>query len=301
MPIDVEKIAATARTAIVRVLIFDPADKPLKPAVGCFISADGRFVTSADAVEHAGNAVIELRSAAMKNVLGLLASSSDAGVAIMKADMAGTPFLPIATAMPQIGAQVAVVGLADAHAKTAFAATVAAVHDESGGAALELTGTNLKAEPGAPVLNDAGEIVAFITDEEGGASLTAVRSVAAVTALLEQLQANATPKWLASPTPSPTPRASQSPSASARPDDAVLVYTPYPRYPAAARFSYTGSRFGSGQYLIQFGADGAAQRISILRSTGNALLDQAAVDALKSWRAQRGRPTQKILPITFRP
>ncbi|MFL6527448.1 MAG: TonB family protein [Chthoniobacterales bacterium] len=144
--------------------------------------------------------------------------------------------------------------------------------------------------------------MAFVTDEESGASLTAVRSAAVVATMLEQIQPNAVPKWPAvSPTPSSTPRASQTPAPSARPGDAVLVYTPYPRYPPAARFSYSGTRSGSGQYLVQFGSDGAAQKISVLRSTGNPLLDQAAVDALKSWRAQRGRPTQKVVPITFRP
>ena len=45
----------------------------------------------------------------MKNVLGVLASSSDSGLAILKANVTGTPFVPTASAMPQVGAQVAVV------------------------------------------------------------------------------------------------------------------------------------------------------------------------------------------------
>lgn len=297
-PLDVEKIAATARTAIVRVLLFDGADKPMKPAVGCLISADGRVVTSAAAVEHAANALIELRSGAMKNVPGIIVSSAESGLAVLQANVTGAPFVPVASAVPQVGAQVAIVGLADPRENTAFGATVSAVSDEPGGAALELSGTNLRAQPGVPVFNDAGEIVAFVTSEESGATLSSIRSAAALSALLGQVPQNVTPKW---PTQSPTasPKPSQTPSPAAR-ADATLVYTPYPRYPAAARFSFGGPRVGSGQYLIQFGSDGAAQKVSVIRSTGNPILDQAAVDALKSWRAQRGHPSQKIVPITFR-
>lgn len=296
-PLDLERIAATARTAIVRVLLFDGADKPMKPAIGCLISADGRLVASAAAVERAANALIELRSGAMKNVSGLLASSAESGLAVLQANVSGAPFLPVASVPPQIGAQVAIVGPADPREKTAFAATVAAAREEAGGMALQLSGADLRAQAGSPVFNQGGEIVAFVTVDERGSSLNSVRSVAALSALLGQIAPNAVAKW---PAQSPTPAPRASPSPSAHPLDAVLVYTPYPRYPAAARFSFAGPRVGSGQYLIQFGSDGAAQKVSVLRSTGNPILDQAAVDALKSWRAQRGRPSQKIVPITFR-
>lgn len=299
-PLDVEKIAATARTAIIRVLLFDATDKPMKPTIGCLISADGRFVTSAAAVEHAANALIELRSGAMKNVAGILVSSAESGLAVLQANVTGAPFVPLASAPPEAGAQVAIVGPADPREHTAFAANVAAVREEPGGAALQLSGTELHAQTGSPVFDDAGEIVGFVTADESGASFNSVRSVAALSTLLGQIDPNASAKWpRQSPTPTPSPRATPSPSA--RPGDAVLVYTPYPRYPAAARFSFAGPRFGSGQYLVQFGSDGAAQKVSVLRSTGNQILDEAAVDALKSWRAQRGRPSQKIVPITFRP
>jgi TonB family protein len=298
-PLDVEKIAATARAAIVRVLLFDASDKPLKPALGCLISADGRVVTSAAAVEHAANAVIELRSGAIKNSSGILVSSPESGLAILKATATGVPFVPTRSAPPQVGEQVAIVGPADPHNNTATAATVGAVRDDAAGTLMQLNGANLIAQPGSPVFDERGEVVGFAIAQESGSSLSSIRSAAALTALVAQIQPNSVAKWLGqSPTPSPSPR--QSPSPSPRAGDATLVYTPMPRYPAAARFSSGGPRFGSGQYLVQFGSDGAAQRVSVLKSTGNALLDQAALDALKSWRAQRGRPTQKIVPITFR-
>lgn len=299
-PLDVEKIAATARTAIVRVLLFDPADKPLKPAIGCLISADGRVVTSAAAVAHAASAVIELRSAAMKNVSGVLVSSAESGLAVLQANVTGAPFVPLASAIPQIGAQVAIVSPADPREKTAQAATVSAIGDDDGGASLQLSGANLHAHPGTPVFNDSAEIVGFTTNEESGTSINSARSAAALSTLLGQIPQNAVAKWpTQSPTLTPSPRATPTSSPGAR-ADATLVYTPYPRYPQAARFSFAGPRVGSGQYMIQFGADGAAQHVSVLRSTGNPILDQAALDALKSWRAQRGRPSQKVVPITFR-
>jgi len=270
------------------------------------ISADGRLVTTARTLEGAAKAVAELPSGAIKNVVGVLASSAEADLAIVKTDVTGAPFLPVDTS-PQIavGQQVAIVESGTRRRdEPATAGKIASVRSEPAGDALQITGENLRGSAGSPVVDEHGAVVAFITADEHGTTLNSARSAAALRPLIAQIQPNAAPTWSAgspsptpSSTPSGTPKPRQSPTAAG---DATLVYTPYPRYPASARFSSSGTQSGSGQYLVKFGSDGAAQSVQVIRSTGNQLLDQAAVDALKSWRAQRGRPSQKIVPITLR-
>lgn len=305
-PLDAAKTSAAVRPALLRIMTFDSADKPRKQATGFMISADGRFVTTARVLDGAAKGVVELPSGAIKNVTGILASSTEANLAVAKADVSGAPFLPVNTS-PQIaaGEEVAIVESSSKHhAEQVSVGTVANVRAEPGGEVLQVNGEKLDATAGAPVVSAQGDVVAFVTADENGATVSSVRSAAALRTLLAEIQPNATPSWpgLASqsPTASPSPTATPKPRQSPPLDNAALVYTPYPRYPAAARFSYFGPQSGTGTFLIKFSSDGAAESVQIIKSTGSQLLDQAAVDALKYWRAQRGHPTQKIVPITFR-
>jgi protein TonB len=78
---------------------------------------------------------------------------------------------------------------------------------------------------------------------------------------------------------------------------------PCPRYPAAAR-----RRGIEGEVLVEVrvGADGAPAGVEILRSSGSALLDAAAVEALERWRFEParsgGQPVAGTveIPVTFK-
>jgi TonB family protein len=67
----------------------------------------------------------------------------------------------------------------------------------------------------------------------------------------------------------------------------------------SARFSYTVPPSGTGKYLVNFGVDGRAASVAIVQSAGNSVLDTAAVEALRSWRAKPGLPSRRTVPITF--
>jgi TonB family protein len=302
-PLDLAKLSASVRPAVVRLLIFDAADKQTRTATGFLISADGRLVTTAGMVEGAAKALLEMPSGAIKNVKGILASSPQSDLAVLKADVTGVPFAPIAkTPRIEAGKLVALVESKAAHrAEPVSAAKVDSVRSDPAGDILQLSGAKVQVGAGSPVLDDHGEVIALVTTATEGAA-AAARSIAALGPLLAQIQPKTAPSWPGqspSPSPSSTPKPRQT-SPAPQAGDASIVYSPYPRYPAAARFSYSGPQGGTGQFLIKFGSDGAVTSAGIVKSTGNALLDQAALDALKSWRAQRGRPSQKIVPITFR-
>ena len=78
---------------------------------------------------------------------------------------------------------------------------------------------------------------------------------------------------------------------------------PWPRYPAAAR-----RRGVEGQVLVQVAvsAEGKVEGVELLRSSGNSLLDRAALEALARWRFEparaAGQPVAGTLeiPVTFR-
>jgi TonB family protein len=73
-------------------------------------------------------------------------------------------------------------------------------------------------------------------------------------------------------------------------------YAPKPDYPALP----SGERpEGSGMFVLHINPKtGVVKSVSIEKSTGFAILDQAAIDAYKRWRFPPGVPTAKC-PITF--
>jgi TonB family protein len=302
-PLDLAKLSASVRPAVVRLLLFDAADKQMRTATGFLISADGRLITTAGMVEGAAKALLEMPSGAIKNVKGILASSPQSDLAVLKGDVTGVPFVPIAkTPRIEAGNLVAVVESKAAHrAEPVSAAKIDSVRSDPAGDVLQLSGSKVQVGAGSPVIDDRGDVIALVTTATEGAP-AAARSIAALGPLLAQIQPKTAPTWPGqspSPSPSSTPKPRPTPPAP-QGGDASIVYSPYPRYPAAARFSYFGPQGGTGQFLLKFGSDGAVTSAETVKSTGSALLDQAALDTLKSWRAQRGRQSQKIVPITFR-
>ncbi|HXV23309.1 MAG TPA: energy transducer TonB [Alphaproteobacteria bacterium] len=80
-------------------------------------------------------------------------------------------------------------------------------------------------------------------------------------------------------------------------------FNPWPRYPTAAR-----RRGIEGEVLIAVtvGADGGAEHVEVLRSSGHSMLDRAAIEALARWRFEPARNAGQAvagtieIPVTFR-
>lgn len=82
--------------------------------------------------------------------------------------------------------------------------------------------------------------------------------------------------------------------------DLVEVHTPPPSYPRASR-----RRGEEGEVVVEFGVgtDGSCREVNVLHSSGHALLDRAAEEAIARWRFQPGgRPavTRHRVRIRFR-
>jgi protein TonB len=78
---------------------------------------------------------------------------------------------------------------------------------------------------------------------------------------------------------------------------AFAVSTPAPDYPALS----TGQRFeGSGVFVLHIDPKtGTVGSVAIEKSTGQAALDNAALDALRRWKFKPGVPSVVKVPIAF--
>jgi TonB family protein len=69
-----------------------------------------------------------------------------------------------------------------------------------------------------------------------------------------------------------------------------------PDYPYAARDQHLE---GSGSYRLNIKPDGTVSSVTVLKSTGYILLDQAAIHAFRQWRFRPGALHALKIPINF--
>ena len=295
--IDVAALAPAIRPAVALISTFDPKGKILRNTSGFFISNDGLFATTADAIAGAASGIVTVQSGAIYNVAGVLASSSSSGLVLLKVESGTVPSLTLSHSLHlQPGMPVLIADTVLRHRKEAvIPAIFAGTHTDRGGEAFLLTGNNLQASAGSAVLDAQSQVVGCVIRDETGPQVRSVRTVAALNALVAQASSAGKPVWPVVqhiPTPTLTPLPAS---------EATLVYAPLPRYPFSARFGVSVPPSGTGRYLIKFGADGRASSVSVVQSARSSALDNAALEALRTWRVRPGAPSQRIVPITFRP
>src|SRR5437588_224523 len=158
--------------------------------------------------------------------------------------------------------------------------------------AFQISGAIPNDAAGAPVVDAKGEVV-------GIAAKNGLRPTGLLDPLLAQSKSAATARWAAAPvespiaTPSPTPKFSRNPR---------VISNPAPRYPYEARMLRSGPTTGSGKFRVTFGTNGLVKSVQTVESTGQTILDQAAIKGLQTWRAEPGAQDWTVLvPITFQP
>lgn len=123
-------------------------------------------------------------------------------------------------------------------------------------------------------------------------ALSAFPRVAASLALLSAL-------WLAG-CDSP----SGPPVAAVEPTQPAALHTPPPVYPPELACYEQGGTVG---LILKIGRDGSPRNIRVERGSGHAQLDQAALEAVKTWQfragTRGGQPVESDLrvPVTFTP
>ncbi len=279
---DLEKIGTNVRPSVIWVTVFDSKGNLLRTESGFFISADGRFVTTAHAIEGAVNAVAKTGDGGIYNVSGVLAASKEFDLAILQAEVKRVPFVePARNIDVRVGTGVLVVGSALAgNEGSAREMTIAAQEQHR----IEMAGTTPVSAVGSPVVTENGEVVGVVI---AAGEKTGARSFSAVESLLSRVAADTHARWPATAETQPTPKATPKPR---------IVYAPAPAFPPGAS---QGGVSGTGRFRLSFDPNGNVTNVQVIRSTGNPYFDQSAIKTFQQWKSAPGQGGSVTVPVTF--
>ena len=279
---DLEKIGTNVRPSVIWVTVFDSKGNLLRTESGFFISADGRFVTTAHAIEGAVNAVAKTGDGGIYNVSGVLAASKELDLAILQAEVKRVPFVePARNIDVRVGTGVLVVGSALAgNEGSAREMTIAAQEQHR----IEMAGTTPVSAVGSPVVTENGEVVGVVI---AAGEKTGARSFSAVESLLSRVAADTHARWPATAETQPTPKATPKPR---------LVYAPAPAFPPGVS---QGGVSGTGRFRLSFDPNGNVTNVQVIKSTGNPYFDQSAIKTFRQWKSAPGQGGSVTVPVTF--
>jgi TonB family protein len=292
---ELQKAVKKVGPAIISISVFDPSGQLLHTGTGFYVSNDGRFVTNWHVADGGAYAVAKSSDGKIRNVSGVLASSLALDLAVLRAETkVGVPFLRLSKTS-ELETPVAVVESSLAHREQPVATVEVSSQQADSSGELFTISTPLSAQTsGAPLVDENGEVVGVVTSarDSSGASNMVVRPASALASLLARTTPETAARWAGAEAESPTPTPS--------PKKLRIVSNPAPVYPQEARRANPPIG-GSGRFRIIFGANGDAREVQVLRSTGQSILDQAALDAFQQWKSEPGREWSLVVPITFRP
>jgi TonB family protein len=283
---ELANLEAKVRPSVIWVSTFDSKGNLVRTESGFFISADGRFVTTANAVEGGVNAVAKTGDGGIYNVDGVLTVSKSANLALLKADIKPQKLLRFLeltkTAELSKGAKVAVVGSSLAgNEGSAREAIITAQSSER----LEIAGATAASSVGSPVVNENGDVVGIVTSP---GEQTIARPVAELHSLLSRVKPDAEARWSQAALTSPTPHATPKPR---------LLFAPAPSFPPGQSLP---GQTGTGRFRLTFDGQGNVTDIRVVSSTGNPYFDQAAIKTLRQWKSAPSQGWQATVPVTFR-
>ncbi len=293
------KVAQTAAPAIIEITVFDTKGQLLRTGNAFFVSRDGLLVTSWTIVADAAYGVAKSPDGKIRNVTGVLASDQQSDLAILRAETkVGVPTLSLAKNSESIAvnAWAVVIGSSLQHKEQPVAAgTITSLGTDPKKDGFKISGSIPNDAAGAPVVDAEGEVVGIVTSD----AKNGLRPSGLLDPLLAQAKSVGNGRWAAAPvesrtvSPTPTPKFARNPR---------VLYNPAPRYPYQARLLRSGPTTGSGMFRVTFDMNGQVKNVQTIESTGQGLLDSAAIDALRLWRAEPGAHEWTVMvPVTFQP
>ncbi|HZR04394.1 MAG TPA: TonB family protein [Candidatus Udaeobacter sp.] len=285
--IDLARLETSVQPAVFWITVFDSSGKLLRTETAFFISGDGKFITTAHAIEDGINAVAKMADGRIYNVSGILEASKTLDLSVLQADVKYVPFLTL-NRNPNLetNKRVAVVGSALAGTDGApRAVTISTERSDE----LGITGPISSNSIGSPIVGEDGEVVGVVTS----AGEKAIgRPSNALESLLARMASDAKPRWpeiaQAPVAPTPAPRPTPKPR---------LAYAPSPAFPSEVRFR-PGATW-SGRFRLNFNARGNVTNVQVIQSTGNNVLDQSALSTLRQWKSTPGQEWAATVPVTF--
>lgn len=288
---ELRKARGKTAPAVIQVSVFDASGKLLRTGTGFFVSDDGKFVTNRSLVEGGVNAIATTSDKKIHNVAGVLAESPEFDLAVLKAEAKQVPFLPLNNvATPERGARVTIVrspmtGREGTNSDT----EIAARRSDEKGEWLDLSTPPANETSGSPVVNENGVVIGIISSDRAKTPPAyGVLSSNSLQSFLVKVDPNIAARWAAAPSPTKSPK----------PYKGKIIFSPSPNYPSDA---YDAIIKGSGNYRITFDTTGRVKNVQVLRSTGAASLDRAAVTAFQQWKSEPGQEWSINIPVSFQP
>jgi TonB family protein len=299
-PVDIAKAASQIQPAVVSLSIFEPSGKLLRTGTGVFVSTSGKILTTRSLVDGGAHAIAKTSDNRIHNVSGVLWDVASDDLAVLQMETKDqVPFIaPNRSVAVEEGTRVAVVQSPLGREKSSIVEGTIAKKPRDRGDWFELSNAVSNEAMGAPVVNGRGEVVGLVTHGPGDPAVV-VRSCAALDAVVMRIPESPKAKWLAEetpPSPAEGPLRKMPLAENTQGRKSKLIYSPAPAYPSVARSS--GVK-GTGKFRLTFDPTGQVKNIVILRSTQNGTLDQAAVEALRHWKAAPGEEWTLNVPITF--
>jgi TonB family protein len=301
-------VAAKVRPAVVVLATFDEHGGLIANQHGFFISADGDLVAERSAMNNAASAIVKSADGRAYDIFGTYVRSSAPDFILLKTNARNVPNLddfPAAATVPDGAAAAVVLSSASNAPSSLLEGKITGRKSDSGGEWLNFEPSPPKTALGAPVIDENGAIIGIVARHN---EMNAVfRYGDATSALTVEASPEDTPMpevstMIASPAEgvtrtAPLPRASASPKVSLH-RGRKLLYAPAPHYPQKRAWTNWNLR-GSGIYRVTFNAQGEANEVEVTRSSGDAVMDNEAVQTLRSWQAEPGQGWSLTVPVTF--
>ena len=163
--LNVPELAAAARPAIVLLSVYDSSGKLLKTGTGFFVSSDGKLITNWHVVKGGASAEAKLEDGAIYKIKGILESSEERDLAVLKADAKHVPFLKLEQQREAIvGTRVAVIGSPLGLEGTVSEGIISAVRSmDSEEPLIQITAPVSPGSSGSPVINSEGIVIGIAT------------------------------------------------------------------------------------------------------------------------------------------
>ena len=295
LPSEFKKIAEKSESAIVELAVFDAKGQLLRSGNGFYVARDGLLATSLDLVADGAYGVAKSADGKIRNVVGVIDFSKTSGLAILRAETkTGVPFLPLQKNSESIAVNAwgVVVGNTLAHKEQPMAGgMITSLGADPKRDSFKIGGAIPSDAAGAPVVDANGDVVGIVT--AGGKN--DIQPSGQLEPLLAAIKPGTAAKWAAAPIESPTP--TPGPRVARR-----VISNPAPRYPPEARSIRIGPTTGTGRFRVTFGTNGLVKSVQTVQSTGQPILDRAAIQGLQAWKAEPGEADWTVLvPITFQP
>jgi TonB family protein len=282
---ELAKLASRVRPSVIWVTVFDSKGNLLRTQSGFCISEDGKFITTARAIEGATNAVAKTADGGIYNVSGILAASKELDLAVLQADVKPRKLLRFLdlnkNGNPSVGARVALVGSTLAGSEgNAREMTIGAQEADR----FEIARATPVSSIGSPVVNENGEVIGVVIS---AGEKTTARPSSALESLLSRVAVDTQARWPGTAETRPTPKPTPKPR---------IVYAPAPAFPPGVS---QGGVSGTGRFRLSFDATGNVTNVQVVKSTGNPYFDQAAIKTFRQWKSAPSQGWSVTVPVTF--